>query len=120
MFARVSHDEAKAVMFPKPTDAYYTTPKDVRRALDHFNIAYSPRSRRVRSWDEIPTTSLVTVRLPNGALHWVIFQRRRDGEWDVIDPDSPNTGTLRLNHDQLSDFEGVSYFEVHARVPSAS
>lgn len=119
MFARVSHREALSVMFPRPRPTYYTWLKDVKRALDHFQIPYAPRWHRFRSWEEIPTTSLVKVRWRNAdgstGLHWVIFQRRANGEWRVIDPDSPRHATLSLNGSGLARFKGLTYLGVQAR-----
>jgi len=121
MFARVSHREALSVLFPKPGRDYRTWLRDLKRALDHFGVTYAPRWHRFRSWDEIPRTSLVKVRWrePGGTsgLHWIIFQRRANGEWRVIDPDPPRSGTLRLNAAELARYTGVTYLEVNAREP---
>jgi ABC-type bacteriocin/lantibiotic exporter with double-glycine peptidase domain len=123
MFARVSHKEALAVMFPKPRRDYGTWLKDLTRALDHFGVTYAPRWRRFHSWEAIPKTSLVKVRWTNNdgstGLHWIVFQRRHNGEWQVIDPDPPRRrGTLRLNDRELARYQGISYLEVNARLPS--
>ncbi|MBX3214066.1 MAG: hypothetical protein KF850_18670 [Labilithrix sp.] len=122
MFARVSHREAMSIMFPNGTTGDYRTwLKDLKRALDHFGVTYASRWFRFRSWEEIPTTSLVKVRWrkSDGAAgaHWVIFQRRKTGEWRVIDPDPPRGGTLRLSSKELSWYTGVTYLAVNAREP---
>lgn len=122
MFARVSHREAMSIMFPHATTADYRTwLRDLKRALDHFGVTYASRWHRFRSWEEIPTTSLVKVRWRNGdgatGAHWVIFQRRKTGQWRVIDPDPPRGGTLRLSSQELSWYTGVTYLAVDAREP---
>jgi hypothetical protein len=122
MFARVSHREAMSFMFPKAMRGDYRTwLRDLKRALDHFGVSYASRWHRFQSWDEIPTTSLVKVRWHNAdggaGTHWVIFQRRKTGEWRVIDPDPPRGGTLRLGTNELSRYTGVTYLAVNAREP---
>jgi hypothetical protein len=122
MFARVSHAEAMSVMFPNGGGFYGTWLKDVKAALRHFGVPYAPRWRRFKSWSEIPTTSLVKVRWTNAdgstGLHWVIFQRRDNGNWQVIDPDPPRGGTLRLSRAEARRYSGITYLSVEARRPS--
>lgn len=121
MFARVSHREALSVLFPSPKRDYRTWLKDLKRALDHFGVAYAPHWHRFQSWQDIPTTSLVKVRWRHldgtTGLHWVIFQRRANGAWTVIDPEPPRPGTLRLSNTELSHYVGISYLTVNARGP---
>jgi hypothetical protein len=120
MFARVSEPDAMAVLFPKRGRTFYTHLHQLKRALDHFGIRYDPRWRRFVSWDAIPTTSLVKVRWDEGGrkgFHWVIFQRRSDGDWNVIDPDPPRRGTLRLTEAESERYMGVTYMPVEARLP---
>jgi hypothetical protein len=91
----------------------------VKRALDHFGVKYGPRWRRFTSWSEIPTTSLVKVKVKGETwLHWVIFQRRSDGGWALIDPDPPDSaGTQRLNREEIEQYMGVTYMPVEALGP---
>lgn len=120
MLARVAHADAMSVLFPVQRAPFSTWLKDLKRDLDHFGVTYAPRWRRCRSWEEIPSTSLVKVKWQaNGrtGFQWVIFQRRDNGEWRVIDPDPPRQGTLRLSNGELSKFEGVTYLVVNARRP---
>lgn len=116
MFACVEHDEALAAIFPnsKRKRAFYTTYKDVMRALDAFGVEHDVRSTPVRSWDEIPSTSLVLVKSRNseeGWRHWVIFRKRADGKTSVLDP-APGDGTLTLTPAGRSRYLPVSYLHV--------
>jgi hypothetical protein len=128
MCARVSHKQAMAVLFPKPTLVFFTWPEQVKRALDHFGVKHGKRWHRFASWDEIPTTSLVKVKWEDAdgghGLHWVVFQRRADGGWTVIDPDRQNRGrsqsrTQRLSRREREQLTGVTYLPVEARPPGA-
>jgi hypothetical protein len=118
MFARVSHEEAMAVLFPKGGRVFYTYLYQLKRALDHFGVKYGPRLKRFSSWDDIPTTSLVKVK-PHGESwsHWVVFQRKRDGGRRVIDPDPGRPGTQTLARDQIEQYRGVTYLLVDAVLP---
>ena len=125
MFARVSHAEAMKVMFPETRRrTFYTHLNDVKRALDHFGVRYGEQWHRFRAWDDIAKTSLVKVRWEfegRVGLHWVIFQRRADDAWAVIDPDPPRRGgTQRLSPSELDDYVGITYLPVDARAPSAT
>ena len=120
MFARVSHAEAMAVMFPQPAKVFYTHLHQVKRGLDHFGITYGPGWKRCRGWDDIPTTALVRAKWEaNGrkGSHWVIFQRRRDGSGAVIDPDRGRYGTQRLSRPEMDEYKPVTYLPVEARLP---
>jgi hypothetical protein len=119
MFARVSHDEAMAVLFPKPRREFSTHLYQLKRALDHFGVKYGPRWSRFTSWSEIPTTSLVKVKCETW-FHWVIFQRRSDGGWALIDPDPARSGTQRLSRVEIEQYTGVTYMPVEAVRPGAS
>ena len=80
MFARVSHGEAMAAMFPrirnpKPSGSYLTWLKDVLRGLDHFGVEHAGRWRRFTGWAAIRSTSLVKVKIQEGRrtwYHWVV------------------------------------------------
>jgi hypothetical protein len=120
MFARVSEQDAMAVLFPNGGRVFYTHLRQLKRALDHFGVRYDPHWRRFVSWEAIPKTSLVKVRWKeNGrtGLHWVIFQRRHDATWHVIDPDPPHRGTLRLSDAERKQYTGITYMPVEARPP---
>ena len=120
MFARVSEAEAMAVLFPKRGRTFRTHLHQLKRALEHFGVRYDPHWRRFVSWDAIPTTSLVKVRWEEDGrkgFHWVIFQRRSDGTGNVIDPDPPRRGTLRLSEAERESYTGVTYMPVEARLP---
>lgn len=120
MLARVPYEEAMKLLFPRPVREHYTSWGQVCRALDDLGVPRSPNGKPFRSWGEIPTTSLVMVevkgRLHQGGplRHWVIFQRRANGEWRVIDPDPPRKGTLRLADDELAPLIGLRYLPVDA------
>jgi ABC-type bacteriocin/lantibiotic exporter with double-glycine peptidase domain len=116
MFARVSHDEAMRVMFPRKRRVFYTHYTDVIRALDKFGIAHGARTHRFRRWEDIPSTSLVKVRAKDSdgkvLRHWVIYQKRDDGSWNVIDPDPGRGGTQRLETPELRQYVGMTYLTV--------
>jgi hypothetical protein len=122
MFARVSHAEAMAVLFPEPGRVFYTHLYQLKRALDHFGVPYGSRWSRFTSWAEIETTALVKVRWEDSdgrvGFHWVIFQRRTDGGWAVIDPDPQRSGTQRLGRTERAQFTGITYLPVEARLPT--
>jgi hypothetical protein len=123
MLARVSHDEALAVLFPKRGTVFYTHLHQLKRALEHFGVKYGTRWMRFHSWDEIPTTSLVKVKGETNSrtwFHWVVFQRRRDGGREVIDPEPGRRGTQRLTGREINEYKGVSYLPVQAVPPGAS
>lgn len=120
MFARVSEQDAMAVLFPNGGRTFYTHLRQLKHALDHFGVHYDPHWRRFVSWEAIPKTSLVKVRWADDGrkgLHWVIFQRRHDGTWNVIDPDSPRRVTLRLSDAERRQYTGITYMPVEARLP---
>jgi hypothetical protein len=123
MFARVAHADAMKVMFPQPRRAFYTYLHDIKRALDHFGVRYAVRWHRFRSWQQIPTTSLVKVKWQvDGKIgyHWMVFQRRDNGSWNVIDPDPPRrSGTQRLSRSELEGYRGITYLPVEARRPES-
>ncbi len=121
MFARVSHDDAMRIMFPTPRRVYYTHYTDIKRALDHFGVEHGGRFRRFDSWDEIPSTSLAKVKWKgeNGRFffHWVIFQRKADGGWRVLDPDPAGQGTQSLSKAELSRYIPLTYLTVNPVPP---
>lgn len=119
MLARVSHDEAMAVMFPRPRNTFYTHYKDVRKGLDHFGVSHGGRATRIKDWDDVPTTALVKVKWQRGARtywHWVILQRKKDGTHRVLDPDV-RKGTLTLAESGANRYAPVSYMSVDAVPP---
>jgi hypothetical protein len=119
MLARVSHEEALAVMFPNGACEYSTDQDQLNSALDHFEIHRVPQWKQFSTWEGIPTTSIVMVKSQDSQrvwlFHWVIFQRRAKGTWSVIDPIPPRAGTQRLTPTELSRFTGVSYSAVEPR-----
>lgn len=120
MFARVSHEEAMAALFPGGARVYYTYLYQLKRALDHFGVKYGARWSRFVAWDKIPTTSLVKVKWQvNGrrGFHWVVFQRRKDGGWAVIDPSPGRPGTQRLDRNERRAYQGVTYLPVEPIEP---
>ena len=120
MFARVSHAEALAVMFPRARrrTTFYTTHAQVIRALDHFGVPRGPRQRRIRTWDQVPSTALVAARShhSDGSWHWVILQRRSDGTSHVLDPDV-QAGTQRLSSAEQAHLRPISYLAVEPFLP---
>lgn len=119
MLARVSHQEALDAMFPnrKRRRTFYTGYPDVIRALEVFHVKHGDRTKRVKSWQEIPSTSVVSVK-GDGFTHWVILQKKHDGKADVIDPQPPHEGTLRLTPVERSLYRPVSYLVVEPIPPA--
>jgi hypothetical protein len=120
MLARVSHERALRFMFPDGGRVFLTHLHQLTRALDHFGVAHEARWHRFSSWPEILSTSIVKLRFRESNhvwYHWVIYQRRTDGTWGVIDPDRREDGTLRLTRAELRRGEGVSYIAVEPRPP---
>ena len=105
-----------AVLFPNGGRVFYTHLHELKRAFDHFGVRYGPRWHRFITWERIPTTSLVKVKSGKW-FHWVVFQRKRDGAWAVIDPDPPRPGTQRLTRGEITEYAGVTYMPVEAVLP---
>jgi hypothetical protein len=123
MLARVPYAKAMKVLFPGPVRDYYSGwhgERSVPRALDRLGVSRAPKAIRFQSWSKIPTTSLVEVEVkpgqPGGTRyrHWVIFQRRDNGDWRVIDPQPPRSGTQRLSNHELEAFVGIRFMPVDA------
>ena len=91
MLADVPYLVARAALFRPGERCRGTTNARMRKALQTFGIAHSPRFRRFESWDKIPGHALVHVRwkaLPRtDPGHWVVYQRLTPG-YRVLDPGS--------------------------------
>jgi hypothetical protein len=77
----------------------------------------APGGSRSADSDDVARQSPLEDESGRTGLHWMIFQRRANGEWRVIDPDPPRRGTLRLDARELAYYQGVTYLEVAARLP---
>lgn len=128
MLARVSHEEALAVIFPSTKakarrKKFNTHYQDVMKALKHFGVVHAERPIRVKAWESIPATSLVKVKWfdSDGKVgwHWVVFQRKSDRKWRVLDPDATRKETQLLTPAEYSRYTPVSYLVVNARAPRA-
>lgn len=92
MIAGVKYEEAFAALgFVEDGGAFYTTRKQLTRALQYFGVAVE--RKLFRSWDEIPGRAIVAVnhRCNRRNFHWVVFTGKA-----VLDPnrkrkDSPST-----------------------------
>jgi len=114
MLAAREHDEVLAAMFPKARRkrVFYTNYKDIIPALDLFNVSHGDRSRRVKRWDQIPTTSIVLVKSGVKAWHWVILRVKPGGKSYVLDPYPGRAGTQRLSPLEQAGYPPVSYLTV--------
>lgn len=128
MLARVSHEEALAVIFPSAKGKakrrkFNTHYQDVMKALKHFGVVHAERPTRVKAWENIPATSLVKVKWfgDDGKVgwHWVVFQRKSERKWRVLDPDATRKETQLLTPAEYSRYTPVSYLVVNARAPHA-
>jgi hypothetical protein len=92
MFARQTHKTVKAFMFPMPKRSYGTHYKDVWNALSHFGVEHQKKIRKFKTWNDIPSHALVTIKwlgaAEQNAYHWVIFQRLAGDKFRVIDTGS--------------------------------
>jgi hypothetical protein len=119
MLASREHDEVQAAVFPRARRkrVFYTNYKDIIPALDLFKVRHGGRSKRVKSWHQIPSTSLVLVKSGEKAWHWLILRVKPGGKSYVLDPDAPQGRTQRLTPMEQAEYPPVSYLTVEPISP---
>lgn len=94
MIADVTYTEAHAAVGRKKRQRVGTSVRECWDALERLGVTVERAEVAFRSWQSIDSDALVMIRWrANNAYHWVVYQRRPNGGYRILDP-SVRSGTL--------------------------